>query len=191
MFALFGLIAGLLQIVAAIPYIRDILRHKTKPQRSSFGIWAMLGAIAFFSQLAKGARWSLFLPAGDFAAVSVGFALSFRYGVGGLSKRDIVSAVVAALGVILWLFTKQPLIALFIIIGIDLIGTALTVAKTYQRPETETLSSWLLASLGGLFAVLAVGKLDWSLLIYPAYAFVAFGSIAVTILLGKSRQHAS
>jgi len=51
--------SGILIIISFFPYIQDIFKHKTNPQRASWLIWAILGAIAFFSQLAKGATHSL------------------------------------------------------------------------------------------------------------------------------------
>ena len=185
MLHVFGLLSGLLPLLGMFPYVRDILRHKTKPHRGSFLIWTVLGAIAFFSQLAKGATWSLFLPAADTVATCSIFGLSLWYGAGGLNKRDMGALLLAAVGLFLWYFTKQPLTALLVVIGVDAIGTVLTVIKTHREPHSETFSSWLLASLGGLFATLAVGKLSFALLVYPIYIFLANGAVDVTILLGR------
>jgi hypothetical protein len=181
----FGLISGFLMLFSTLPYTRDILRLKTKPHRGSFLIWVVLGSIAFFSQFANGATWSLLLPATDTLATFSIFILSLRYGIGGLNKRDGGGLLLAGFGLIIWYFTKQPLAALLITIGIDAVGTVLTVLKAYDEPHTETFSSWLLASLGGLFAAFAAGKLSFALLVYPLYIFVANGAVDGAILLGK------
>ncbi|KKT58129.1 MAG: hypothetical protein UW52_C0064G0012 [Candidatus Gottesmanbacteria bacterium GW2011_GWA1_44_24b] len=57
----FGLLSAVIFPISYFPYVRDTLRGKTKPERASWFIWATLGAIAFFSQLAKGATDSLWL----------------------------------------------------------------------------------------------------------------------------------
>lgn len=187
MLQFFGLLSGILPIIGVIPYDRDIFKRKTKPHRGSFLIWSVLGAIAFFTQLAKGATWSLFLPAADTVATLSIFILSIWHGMGGLNKRDAGSLLLAALGLLLWYFTSQPLTALLITIGVDAVGTVLTVIKTWEDPHSETFSSWLLAALGGLFAVFAVGKLSFALLVYPLYIFIANGSVNVVILLRKGQ----
>jgi hypothetical protein len=184
---LFGFLAGILPALAAIPYVRDILKLKTKPHRASFLIWAVLGAIAFFSQLAEGATWSLFLPAADTLAVLVIFALSIKHGVGGFNKKDKVALVLAAIGLLLWYVTDEPLFALGITIGVDAIATVLTIHKTYQSPHSETFSAWFLATMGGFFAIFAVGSLSWELLVYPVYIFIANGSVNIVILLRKNK----
>jgi len=187
MLQFFGFLSGLLPMIGVIPYDRDIFLHKTKPHRGSFFIWSILGGIAFFTQFAKGATWSLFLPGADTIATLSIFVLSIWYGTGGLNKRDIGALLFAITGLALWYFTKQPLAALFIAIGVDAIGTTLTVIKTWEDPHSETFSSWLLAALGGLFGALAVGRLSFALLAYPIYIFIANGLVnAVMLLRGKS-----
>lgn len=191
MLQLFGLLSGILPVLGVIPYDQDIFRHKTKPHRGSFFIWSMLGGIAFFTQLAKGATWSLFLPGADTLATLSIFALSIRYGVGGLNKRDIVGLIIASLGLVIWYFTDQPLIALLIVIGVDAVGTALTLVKTWEEPHSETFLSWLLAALGGLFAVFAVGRLSFGLLVYPVYILLANGAVNMVVLMRRNKVPAS
>ena len=189
--AIFGILSGVLPIIGAFPYIRDILRHKTKPHRTSFLIWAALDAIAFASQLAKGATWSLIMPAVCTIAVLTLFALSVQYGVGGFAKKEIAALLMAGIGLILWYFTKEPLVALLIVIGIDAIGMSLTILKTYAHPHTETFSTWLLFSIADLFAAAAVGHWTFSLLIYPLYLCVADAGVCVAILHRRDKVDAN
>jgi hypothetical protein len=183
-----GLLSGLLSAICYLPYGRDILRGKTKPERASWFIWSALGLIALFSQLAKGASDSLWLTAVQTLGVSIIFLLSLKYGVGGLVKKDIIALVVAAAGVLLWYFTQEAAFALFIVIGVDTVGTALTVHKTYHDPESETFITWLLASISGLFAALAVGELNWILLSYPFYIMFINFSVMTAIVLGSRKK---
>lgn len=63
MLQFFGYLSGILVSASFLPYIKDIFQLKTKPQRTTFFIWSLLGGIAFFSQLAKGASYSFLLSA--------------------------------------------------------------------------------------------------------------------------------
>lgn len=185
MLGIFGLLSGILPVLGVIPYDRDILKHKTKPHRGSFLIWSVLGGVAFFTQLAQGGTWSLFLPGADTVATLSIFILSIWYGVGGLNKRDVLGLLLAALGLALWAITRQPLAALLITIGVDLVGTILTLIKTWEDPDGETFSSWFLAALGGIFAVFAVGRVSFGLLLYPIYIFCANASVNVVMFLRR------
>lgn len=185
MFQVFGYITAFLGIASVFPYIRDILRLKTKPQRVTWFIYTVLGSIAFFSQLAKGASNSLWLPGIITINVSIIFLLSLKYGVGGFSKKDYIVLFIAALGLVAWYFTKEAAIALYVVILIDAAGTYLTIEKAYKNPESETMILWIFSSLGGFFSFLAVGSLNIILISYPLFIFLMDGGVAVTILLGK------
>lgn len=179
--------SGLLAVVAVIPYIRDILRKTTKPERASWLIWTVLGGIAFFSQLAKGATNSLWMTGLSTLCVLAVFLLSLKHGEGGLVKRDIVALIFAFIGLVLWYFTKDALIALIIVILVDLSGSVLTIIKSYSEPESETLSTWVLASVSGFFGALSVGSFNWVLLMYPFYILIANSAVTIAIILGKKK----
>lgn len=189
MLEFFGYIGGILMIISIIPYFRSILKGDTKPHRMTFFIWTILILIAFFSQLAKGASWSLLLTAGDGIAVLATFILSVKFGVGGLEWRDIISLVGVVVSLILWYLTKEPATALFLIILIDLIGLNLTIIKTWKNPETENWVAWAICALGGFFGVLAVGSYNFILLSYPVYICLANLSLTIIIIYRKNYLH--
>ncbi len=184
---IFGLLSGLLSIISNVPYIRDILKLKTKPERASWLIWSVLGGIAFFSQLAKGATDSLWMTGVQTCGVLLIFSLSIRYGVGGLTKRDMVALPVAGLGLVLWYITNEPAIALLIVILVDALGSALTCVKAYKAPDSETMSTWALSGTAGIFGALAVGSWHLILLAYPIYIMLANYAVVIAIYLGRKK----
>lgn len=182
-----GLLSGIISVICYVPYARDILLHKTKPERASWLIWTVLGSIAFFSQLAKGATDSLWMPGVQTFGVLTIFLLSIPYGEGGLKHRDIKALLFAILGIILWFFTKEAAFALFITILVDIAGSLLTIVKAYEDPKSETLSTWFLAGLSGFLAVFAVGSLNWILLSYPIYIGIINWAVVVAMVLGRKK----
>jgi len=193
MLEIIGLTAGAITLIGLLPYFRDIFRRKTKPERASWFIWTVLGGIAFFSQLAKGATNSLWMTGVDTIAIIIIFLLSIRYGVGGLVKRDIIALSIAFLGLILWFFTKEAAIALILVIIVDTSGSILTIIKSYEDPGSETMISWITAGVAGLLSAISVGSLNWILLIYPLYIWVGNWAVVAAIILGKRKasKHSS
>jgi hypothetical protein len=189
MLQLFGIISGVLSALCYVPYVKDILAGTTKPERASWLIWTVLGSIAFFSQLAKGASASLWLTGVQMIGVTIIFLLSLKYGVGGLVKKDILALLAAGVGLILWWLTREAAIALLIVIFIDTIGAVLTVLKAYQHPESETLMTWLLAGIAGFFAAFAVGEANFILLSYPLYTAIINSSVVAAMYFGKRKKH--
>lgn len=183
---LFGYAAALIALIAAIPYIRDIFKGTTKPERASWFIWLVLAAIAFFSQLASGASHSLWLVAAQTLAVVIITLLSIKYGVGGFKRRDIIGLFLAAAGLLLWYTTGEPATALYIIIGVDAIGTTLSAIKSYEQPHTETLSTWVGNSVAGALAIFSVSPPGIILLSYPIYIFL--GNLVVSTIIISRRK---
>lgn len=187
-FEIIGVAAGILAVVAALPYIFDIFKGRAKPERASWLIWSALAVIAFFSQAAKGATSSLWLTGLDSLASITIFALSVKWGVGGFTRRDIFSLGLAAVGLLLWCFTNDSLYALLIVMGVDALGTGLTVIKTYQDPSTETYTMWVVLSLASLLGIVSVGRFDIQIMAYPIYLFAANAAVVIAKLLATSNQ---
>ena len=188
MLQILGLTSGILSGVCYVPYVKDIFCHTTKPERASWLIWSVLGSIAFFSQLAEGATWSLWLTGLDTLGVLLIFALSIKYGVGGVNRRDCIALIAAAIGLLLWYITRHAAIALFVTMFIDATATSLTVAKAYEDPGSETLITWLIVAVAGILGMLSVGTFNLVLLSYPFYIFLANFAVVVAILLGRRNK---
>ena len=177
-----GVLAGAIGVADTIPYVRDILRGRTRPHRGTWLIWSTLTVVAVFSQQADGASWSLILVASQAVAMVLIFVLSIRRGVGGVSRGDLALVAIAGTGVAGWLIADEPLVATACVVAADLIAAAMMVPKTWRDPESETLVTYAFASLGGALATGAVGALDVALLLYPAYFCVVNGALALLIV---------
>lgn len=181
----FAIISAILVLASMPPYIIDIIKGKTKPERASWAIWSGLGIIAFVSSINLSAVWSLVFIGLDGAYNLLVFTLSLKNGAWGWTLLDKVAVAIAAIGVILSLILDQPLLALLGVVLADVAGTVLTFIKTFQEPESETTISWFLTGSAAVFSTLAVGKLDFALLLYPAY--IAFANYIILVAQAGGR----
>jgi hypothetical protein len=176
-----GLLAGAVGIVDTVPYVRDMLRGLTRPHRGTWLIWGVLAVVAYGSQRADGGSWSLVMTGTQAILTGLVFLLAIRHGEGGLSAVDLSLIVVAGAGVIGWLVARQPVVAVACVIAADLSAAAMMTPKTYRDPGSETLAMYALAGVAGALATAAVGELDVSLMLYPAYYCVVNGAMALLI----------
>jgi hypothetical protein len=176
-----GGLAVLAGVANTVPYIRDTLRGVTRPHRGTWLIWSVLATVVCLSQRADGATWSLLMPAAQTVLTSLIFFLAIRRGVGGVSAGDRAVMAIAGAGVIGWIIADEPIVATACVIAADAIAAAMMVPKTYRDPDSETLSTFVLASLGGALAAGAVGSPELSLLLYPLYFVVVNGALALLI----------
>lgn len=187
--AAFGILSGLISTFAYLPYISNTVRGNTAPQRASWLIWSVLGAIAFFSQVFEGAGSSLWFAGVQVSGTIIVFLLSIVVGSGLFLRRgDYLVLCAAAFGLLAWYHTDDATYALAITIGISLMGGGVTVAKAYHDPESETLSTWACSFVASICAIASIGELDWVLMAYPLYLFMLNGAIVAAILLGRTRE---
>jgi hypothetical protein len=176
-----GLLGGAVGIVDTVPYVRDMLRGLTRPHRGTWLIWGVLAVVAYVSQRADGGSWSLVMTGTQAILTGLVFLLAIRHGEGGLSAVDLSLMGVAGAGVIGWLVAGQPVVAVACVIVADLSAAAMMTPKAYRDPGSETLAMYALAGVAGALATAAVGELDVSLVLYPAYYCVVNSAMALLI----------
>ena len=187
---LFAILSGVILIAGAPPYLIDILKGKTRPERATWFIWSVLGTIAFFSQLSLHGNWSLVFVGLDGLGSIIVFLLALKYGVGGWTRLDKVALAIAATGLGISFIARSPTIALSGVVLADMSGLALTVRKTFQDPSSETTITWFFIGTSALLGTLSVGKLQFNLLLYPVYLMLGNYLVLVAKYSGLAfRKH--
>lgn len=182
----FGILSTVFAIIGFIPYIYTIHKGRTKPEKSSWWIWSFLMFMALAAQAAQGAKWSLLLTA-TFCVCNVIVALlSLKHGYGRFKTKDLLAFGATVLGLALWIYTKNPLTAIVVAIGVDFLGNWLTMSKTWRAPYTENLIMWFMVSIASICSLLAVGNLSTQKVLFPAYSVLV--NTVCLILIFNRRQ---
>jgi hypothetical protein len=176
-----GSLAGVTSVLEALPYVRDVVRGKTRPHRGTWLIWSVLSVVALSSQAADGGSWSIVMVAADAVFTSLIFLLSMRRGEGGLSACDLTVLAIAAVGIAAWALSSTAVLATIFVVSADTLAVGLMIPKTWRDPASETLALYVLASISGVLSALAVGALDLSLLLFPVYFALANACLAAVI----------
>ena len=135
-----GIIATFLVFIGYIPYIRDIVRGKTKPHIYSWFLWCFVTSIAFALQISDGAGTGAFVTLAAALMCLVVIILGFVYKAKvEIKKIDTVFFLFAFVALGVWVLAKQPILSAILTVLIDLLGFAPTVRKSWNQPFTETL----------------------------------------------------
>jgi hypothetical protein len=174
-----------LTAACVVPYLVGIARGVTHPQRTSWFVFAVLATVAAVSQFADGATAGVWLSGGAAVGFGVVFVASLRRGVGGCECGDLLTLVLAAIGIGLWLTTGEAVVAVLAVIVADGAAVALTVGKARRDPDSEAAASWVLDASAGAVALL--GGADWTFTeaVYPAYHVVANLAVLGAIWSGR------
>lgn len=180
-----GLLAGIIGTLAFIPYAVSILKKETTPNKATWIIWAVLGIIIAASYYSAGARETAFLPFG-YAIGIVGVAiLVLKYGEGGWTLLDKLCLAGAALGLILWALTSDPVLALFLTTIIDAIGSVPTIKKTWERPGSEDKVTWILFLIANAINLFAIKQWTLSVAMYPVYVVILSSTMCALLLVPR------
>lgn len=151
-----AVIAACLAILGNVPYLIDIFKRRVKPHPYTWFIWTLVSATIFFGQLAKGAGIGAIPTAASEVFTLIIFLFSLQYGFKGIVKSDTFFLVVALLGFIPWIITKDPTISVIIAVTIDFIAFIPTLRKTYRHPRTETPTLYRMNVLRHILALFSL-----------------------------------
>lgn len=185
--SLLGLLAGIIGFLAFVPYILDTLNHKTKPNKATWLIWAVLGIVIAASYFSAGARETAWTPAAYALGILVVAALSFRYGEEGWTVLDKACLAGAGMGLALWWITSEPVFAYFLSTGVDAIGAAPTIVKAYRKPQSESRAAWAMFLIANTLNLAAIGEWTLTISLYPVYVFVL--SLTMIALIMRPSGH--
>jgi len=133
-----AIVAALLAIAGNVPYLRDIIQKKVKPHPYTWLVWTIVSCIVFFGQVARGAGIGALSTAASEIFTVIIFLLSLKYGFKNIRRIDTYCLIIALVGIVPWLLTKDPTISVVIAVSIDLFAFSSTVRKTWNEPKTET-----------------------------------------------------
>lgn len=176
-----GYIAGGLALIQIIPYVISILKGHNKPERATFAIWSLVNILIVSSYIASGARETIWVGLAYTVASITIFILSFKYGMGGLSKFDVLCLLLAGLGIVCWITTDNPVLVLYLYIGIKFLGLMSTIIKAYRYPKTENILAWTLSTFASTLNLFAISVWIPQIRAFPIYSF--FGETIVTVIL--------
>ncbi len=134
----FAIAAALLSIAGNLPYLRDVLTRRTKPHPYTWLVWSIVSCVIFFGQLEKGAGIGAIPTGASEIFTIIIFLFSTKYGFRDRARTDTLCLVLALFGIIPWILTKDPTLAVIIAVGIDLTAFVPTLRKTLDYPSTET-----------------------------------------------------
>jgi hypothetical protein len=181
-----GLLAGIIGFLSFIPYILGTLNRKTKPNKATWIIWAVLGVIIAASYWAAGARETAWVPVAYAIGVIIIALLSLKYGEEGWTTLDKACLAGAGTGLALWYWSGDAALALYFTITVDAIGAAPTIKKAYERPESESRTAWLMYLVANTLNLFALSEWTLAAASYPVYVFAL--SAIMSALLSRRRR---
>lgn len=168
-----GVLASVISTAGYIPYLRDMLKGRTRPHIFSWVIWTLLTGIVFFAQVAKGAGPGAWVTGVTCVVCIAVVALTIKQGDRSLTRSDWVSFVLGLVAIPLWKMMNDPTLAVVLVTFVYSMAYFPTFRKSYERPFDETLFAYILSTIKFVFSIMATESFSITTLLYPlAVAFM-------------------
>lgn len=148
-------------------YIKDIIIKKTRPHLFTYLIWSIASLVTWALQVYGGAGVGASITLATGIMCVIIFLLSFKYGDKDITFLDIIFLITSIVAIILWVFVRQPVLSIILLVSADVFGFAPTIRKSWNKPFEETLFVWELVTIRGVLSITALERFNVLTLLYP------------------------
>lgn len=163
-------LAGLTFFLAAVPYIRAVLKGQAQPVMATWFIWASLDIIILWGMFVTNAvNWQSVGAAAGGSAVAL---LTIKYGRPGWTRVDKFCLTGAILSVALWLWFDNPTLGILTSSTALFLGSIPTFISAYEDPSREDKLAWTMCFVAAIPMVILVPVWDFNHATQPILLFV-------------------
>jgi hypothetical protein len=164
-----GIIAILLTVVGYYPYIRDVIKGKTKPHVYSWALFALITLTAFALQFQGEAGLGCYATLASTVLILTVVGISFfKNGHTDVTAGDKVFIALTIISLCLWVFAEQPIISTILITITDLFAYGPMLRKSWHLPHTETPSFFVINAFRFLIILFSLETYSLVTYLYPA-----------------------
>lgn len=170
----FVIVGVLINFIGALSYISDTLRGKVKPNRVSWGLWALASFIAFTAEVQQGVGiQSLMTFMVGFTPFLI-FISSFfnKKAYWKITPFDLWCGVFSLIGLLLWYLTKVGNLAIIFSIFADFTAGIPTLRKAFKFPETENYIEFSSSFISAILTILTLRVWNFEYIGFPLYIFL-------------------
>jgi hypothetical protein len=186
----FAIIGAVIASAGGFYYLYETIAGKSQPNRVTWLLWGLFPMIIFIAQRAQGVKglsWLTF-AAGltPFLIVAASFLNKKAYWK--TQPRDYILMAAAILGIVAWLVTDEPNLAILLTLVVDIFAGVPTVIKAIRYPQTESWIAYALSAVGFGIGVLAIQTYDFQNSAFVIYLFVMQTFLAIVCLRKPASQ---
>lgn len=151
-------IAVVLTFVGYIPYMRDTIQGKTRPHVYTWFVWGLVPFIIFALQVSDNAGAGSYVTLASGVVCMIIFGLGLRQGKKDITLIDTALFISSFIALGLWVFAKQPLLSTTLLVSVDVLAFIPTVRKSWNRPEEETVFSYVVTAVRHGLGIIALER---------------------------------
>ena len=150
-------------------YVRDTWRGATAPNRVTWTLWGVEPLLAFAVQRQEHVGWaSLMTLVLGLSPIAV-LVASFHdpKSVWRIGRFDVVCAVISVVGLVVWVTSHKPTLALVAFVSADAVAALPTLKKSFTHPESESRWNYLSVALFAIITLLTLRQFTTATALFP------------------------
>lgn len=184
-YKIFSIVAGIVFVSAFIPYFIAIFRNQTKPQKTSWLVWAALDTLALTGMIKEDVVNGQIV--GAVCCAWFVFLLAVKKGKPGWTNLDRACLLFGFAGAVLWIIYGNATSGI-VAASVGLIIAAIPTFKSaWYTPEHENKLAWAIFWISCVFTLLSVESWNINSGSQPISFFI-IESVVVGILFFKKRK---
>jgi hypothetical protein len=178
----FTIVSLILGLLIYVPYFLSIVKKQASPHIFSWFTWGLLTGLGFILSLTSGGgqgAWVFGLE--SFLCFMVALYALFQKEKN-ITRSDQLVFGAALIITIFYIFTKNAVISVILAAVIDGLGFIPTFRKSYLKPNSEPLLSYLFSSLAFLFSLGALNTYNFVTVFYAVALAVTNSSLIIFLI---------
>jgi len=145
-------------------------------------MWATTSLVIFGLQLKGAAGIGAFVTLAAVVVTYLIFGLGLKFGKADITKVDTFFLALAVIAAGLWLVADRPILSAVLLTTAETLAFIPTIRKSWRKPYSETLSSYVINTLRFGLALLALRHYNLLTTLYPAVWAVGNGVFAIILI---------
>lgn len=165
-------VAIVIRLSGGAGYTLAVIRGRAKPNPVTWFFWSLTPLIAFIAQLHESVgytAWVTFALGLSPLAVLISSLICNSHLKPHFTPATITCGICAAIGVVLWRITDNPIMAIWFSIAADIFGSIPTLMKSYSAPQTEYPLTYFLSITSMVITLLTIQRWNFATYAFPAY----------------------
>jgi len=177
-------VASIIPLVGAVPYLIDSIRRKTKPKFATWSTWMLLNAINAAAAFADGALPTAVSSAAGALATGAIALVALKNGFTHYTRFDAACQGLALLGIPFWLLAGDPAAAVVMVLLVNLLAGLPTLRHAWSAPHEETPAAFATGAAGSAIILAGLEQFTFVAVALPL-SILVFDSLVVVLILAR------